>query len=188
MKRTGIFLIAISLFTFLGFSVQAAQLNISVSQTATIDLTNSDAGRLLFKFDLPQELSKGFIDYAELIFKSEPEPSSSNRVIISGFPLTKSWDEKSVSWTNPWTTGGGDYLDTIMATCLNPKQKTRLTSLDITEIVRMWVEEIIPNYGLILMDADRVDGKLKLQQSPKLPEGIKAQVRIFYTPRKIDKQ
>ena len=188
MKRMRIFLITVSFFIFLSLGVQAAQLNITVSQTATIDSTNSDAGRLIFKFDLPEELSKGFIDYAELVFKSKPELLSSHSVIISGFPLTKSWDEENVSWTNPWTTGGGDYLDTIMATCLNPKQKTRLTSLDITQIVRMWVEEKIPNYGLILMDADRVDGKLKLQQSLKLPEGTKAQVRIFYTPKEVDQQ
>ena len=187
MKRTGIFLIAISLFTFLSFGIQAAQLNIPVSHTATIDSISSDAGRILLKFDLPEELDKAFIDYAEVFFKAEPNPSSTHRVVISGFPLTRSWDKQTVSWSSPWTNDGGDYVDTIMVTCLDSKQESKLTSLDITGIVRLWIEEEISNFGLILMDSDREDGKLKLQESSKLPEDIKAQVRIFYTPRKIGK-
>lgn len=188
MERIRILLIGISLFVFLCFSIHAAQVNFSVVQTATIDSTSSDAGRLLFKFDLPEELDEAFIDYAELLFKAEPKPASLRRVVVGGFPLTKDWNEGNVSWTNPWTDDGGDYIDTIMATCLNSKEEARLTSLDITEILRLWIEEEISNFGLVLMDLDREDGKLKLQQSSKLPEGIKAEIRIFYTPRKVDKQ
>lgn len=181
MKKTRILFISASFFLFLSFSVQSAELTISVTQTATIDSISSDAGRLLFKFDLPEELNDAFIDYADLLFKGEPQPSSSRRVVIGGFPLFKDWDEENVSWTKPWADDGGDYIDTLMATCLNSKVENNLTSLDITEIVTLWAEEKISNFGLILMDLDRSDGKLKLLQSSKLPQGIKGQVRVFYT-------
>jgi len=187
MKIIKLLLIAALFIVCFSFSVQSAQVTIPVTNGATIDSTSSDAGRLLFKFALPQELDGACIDYAELLFEVKPEPSSTRRIVIGGFALNKDWDARSISWTEPWTSDGGDYIDTLMATCLNSKEEKRLTSLDITEIVRLWVEEKVSNFGLILMDSDRENGKLKLQQSSILPEGVKAQVRVFYTAGAVNK-
>lgn len=166
---------------------QAAEVTVSVTQAATIDSQCLDAGRLLFKFDLPKELNGAFIDYAEVIFKAEPIPVSSRRAVIGGFPLSNDWNESSVSWNYPWSSDGGDYVDTIMASCLVSDSEQRLTSLDVTEILRLWVEKKISNFGLILMDLDRADGKLKLQETTMLPQGAKAQVRVFYTGPEVKK-
>ncbi len=183
MKIIRIFLIAALFVVCFNFSAQSAQVIIPVSKTATIDSLSKDSGSLLFKFDLPEELNGVFIDYAELLFEVEPEPTSSRRVVLGGFPLSKDCKLDNLSWTDI----SSACIDTLMATCLSSKQQDGLTSLDITEIARLWVEKEISNFGLLLMDLDRPDGKLKLEQNPNLPDGIKAQVRIFYTARKLNK-
>lgn len=183
MKRTRILLIAVSFILFAALGVESAQLTIPVTQTATVDSLSKDSGSLLFKFDLPEELNGAFIDYAELLFRLEPEPSTSHRLVLAGFPLKKDWNEDNLSWNEI----SSAYVDTLMATCLISREDEPPTWLDITEIVRLWVEQKIANFGVVLMDLDRPDGKLKLEQSSHFPEGIKAQVRIFYTAREVQK-
>ena len=183
MKIIRISLIARLFVVCFSFSLQSAQVTIPVTKTATLDSSDKDSGCLLFKFDLPEGLNGAFIDYAELLFQVEPEPSTSRRVVLGGFPLTKEWNEDNLSWTDI----GSAYIDTLMATCLSSKQQDGLTSLDITEIARLWAEGKTSNFGLILRDLDRRDGKLKLEQSSHFSEGMKAEVRIFYTASQIKK-
>lgn len=165
----------------LPLNAQAGEKIIPVTETATIDPYTANAGRLLFRFDLPEDLDGAFIDYAELLFKVDSEPPSSHCIVIGGFPVSTDWDQETVSWSNPWTNTGGDHLDTVMATCLDSRTENRLTSLDITEIVKFWVEKKIDNFGVILLDLDPAEKKLKLQETTLLPQGTQAQVRIFYT-------
>lgn len=180
MRKKILLLVGCSFFLFASF-LNGAELNIEVTKTATIDSTNSSAyGRLLFKFELPSHLEKSSIDYAELIFKAEPNISNTRLVVLSAYPLTRDWEENNVSWNSPWTDEGGDYIDTLGLSGLLLKSKDYKIALDITEILRLWVDNSLSNYGLILIPLEP-EYSLKLLHHPDLSDDVDAKVRIFYT-------
>lgn len=180
MKKK-ILLLSICFFFLFANLLNAGELTIKVTKKATIDSTNSsDYGRLLFKFDLPSQLKKSFIDYAEIVLKTEPDISNARLVALFAYPLTKNWEENNVSWNSPWTSEGGDYIDSLGFSGLLLKSKDYRIALDITEIVRLWVNKSLSNYGLILFPLEP-EYSLKLLHHPDLSENVDAEVRIFYT-------
>lgn len=177
-------IILFSLLLLLAFSVTAnsAVWQTSVTQVATISPNpSSDFGRLLFKFDLPEQLNGVTIDYAELIFSATPDTGNSYICLMGAYPLTKSWESANLSWSFGWTTPGGDFADTIYSSCLIGSSTERLSRLDITDIVQMWVDGSLTNYGLLIMPLEDSDRFLKLHTNPQLPPGTKVKVKIFFT-------
>ncbi|MFQ6002927.1 MAG: DNRLRE domain-containing protein [Candidatus Zixiibacteriota bacterium] len=177
-------MILLSFLFLLAFSVIAnsAFWEASVTQVATISPNqSSDFGRLLFRFDLPDQLNGVTIDYAELVFTATADTGESYICLMGAYPLTKSWEPANISWSEGWTTAGGDFTDTIYTSCLIGSSTERLTRIDITDIVQMWVQGTISNYGLIVMPLEDSGRFLKLHTNPKFPPNVKAKVRIFYT-------
>jgi len=175
---------SISIFLLLTSLVNSAEVTIPVSQTAVIcSGFDSNYGRLLFKFDLPKELDSAFIDYSEIIFKAEPEPSYSNAklIVIAAYPLSRDWSADNVSWTSPWTNPGGDYIDSIYCSALLFKSEDYQIGLDITPLVRLWIDNSLSNYGLILLPLGS-DCSLKLSRHSSLENNANALVKIYYTP------
>ncbi len=182
MEKKVLLLVICFFFLFAAF-LNGAELKIEVIKTATIDSTNkSFYGRLLFKFDLPSQLEEGFIDYAEIIFKSEPNMSNARTVVLGAYPLTRDWEENDVAWDSPWTDEGGDYIDSLGLSGLLLKSKDYRIALDITQIVRLWVKKSLSNYGLVLIPLES-EYSLKLLHHPDLPDDVNAEVRIFFTAK-----
>ena len=181
MKKKMIFL---SLLLLLVFSVTAesARWETSVTQVGTISPNqSSDFGRLLFKFNLPDELNGVTIDYAELIFTATTDTGSSYICLMGAYPLTKNWESANLSWSDGWTTPGGDFADTICSSSLIRSSSEQLTRIDITDIVQMWVEGSLANYGLVVMPLEDSSRFLKLHANSQLPPNVLAKVRVFYT-------
>lgn len=177
-------MIFLSFLVLLVFSVTArsAYWEGTVTQVATISPNESSSfGRLLFKFDLPDQLNGFFIDYAELIFTATPDTGSSYICLMGAHPLTTNWQSGNLSWSDSWTTPGGDFVDTIYSCCLIRTSTERLTRMDVTDIVHMWLDGTLTNYGLIVMPMEDSNRFVKLHANPQLPPGVKAKVRIFYT-------
>lgn len=181
MKKRSIYL---TILLLLAFSVVAnsAFWESSVTEVGTIspNLT-SEFGRLLFKFNLPDELNGCFIDYAELNFTATPDSGTSYICLMGAFPVTKSWESANLSWSDGWTNSGGDYADSIYSSCLIRSSTDRVTRIDITDIVQMWVDGTLTNHGLIVMPLEDSERFLKLHTSPNLPPNVEAKVRVFYT-------
>lgn len=181
MKKRSICLTIMLLLTF-SVTVNSAYWESSVTQIGTISPNpTSDFGRLLFKFDMPDQLKGVIIDYAELRFTATPDTGKSYICLMGAFPVTKSWVSANLSWSDSWTNSGGDYADSIYTSCLIRTSTDKLTRIDITDIVQMWVDGTIANYGLILMPLEDSNRFLKLHNSLNLPPNVKAKVRIFYT-------
>jgi hypothetical protein len=142
---------------------------------------HSDWGRILLKFDLPGQLTEVTIDYAELLFHVVPDTGSSYIRLMGAFPVAKSWEKGSISWSSGWDKAGGDYLDSIYSSCRIRTSPEELTRVDITSILQMWIDGIIPNYGLILIPLEDPTRLLELKPGSNLPNGAKAMVRVFYT-------
>lgn len=141
-----------------------------------------DSGRLLFKFDLPEGLANSTIDYAQLIFTATPDTGQGHVCLMGIFPLTEKWEPSALSWSEGWTEQGGDYLDSIYSVSMIRLSEDKLTRVDITDIVQLWVEGTLANHGLIVMPLEDSGRFLKLHPTPGLDLGAKAKVRIWYTP------
>jgi hypothetical protein len=156
----------------------------SVTQVGTLSPgQNSDYGRLLFKFDLPEQVNGAFIDYAELRFTATPDTGSSYICLMGVFPVATSWESANLSWSSGWSNPGGDYIDTIYSSCVIRTSTDRLTRADITEIVQMWVDSTLTNNGVILMPLEDGSRFMKLHDTNGFPQGVKAKVRVFYSER-----
>jgi hypothetical protein len=181
MKSRFIYLIIMFILAF-PLVAHSAFWESEVTQVGTIGpRANSDYGRLIFKFDLPEQLNGVIIDYAELIFAAAPDTGSGFVCLMGAFPVTRSWEAAGLSWSGSWTNSGGDYTDSIYSTCLIRNSRDRLTRMDITDIVQMWVDITSTNHGLIVMPLESSNRFLKLHDSNKLPPGVKAKVRVFYS-------
>jgi hypothetical protein len=185
MKKKSILLGFLLLSAFCS-SASAALWETPVAQVATISPNEASSfGRLLFRFDLPDQLAGATVDYAELIFTATPDTGNSYICFMGAYPLTKNWEAEDISWSEAWTNAGGDFADSIFSSGLIGVTTNRLTRLDITDMVQMWVVGTSANYGLIVMPLEDSDRFLKLHSNAQLPPNVMAKVRIFYTaPRK----
>ncbi|MBN8246095.1 MAG: DNRLRE domain-containing protein [Verrucomicrobia bacterium] len=75
--------------------------------------------------------------------------------------VTQPWLESEVTWLRAsaatlWTTPGGDIAGgahgPFAASTANPADGTQI-SWDVTELVDLWVEGILPNHGLLMLSA-----------------------------------
>ncbi len=168
-------------------SANSAYWEDSVSTLGTIAPNQgAEFGRLLFKFDLPNELDGAVIDYAELIFTATPDTGTSYICLMGVFPVSTSWESANLSWSSGWTNSGGDYVDSIFSTCLIRRSEDKLTRADITDVAQLWADGTLPNYGLIVMPLEDLGRYLKLHESSSLPQGVKAKVRVFYSRKAED--
>jgi hypothetical protein len=181
MKTKPIYLMILFLLVLCA-GANSAYWESSVAQVGTLSPSQgSDYGRLLFKFDLPEQLNGAIIDYAELRFTATPDTASGYICLMGAFPMTKSWQTGTLSWSEGWTEAGGDYTDTIYSTGVIRTSTDRLSRMDITDIVQMWVDSTLVNHGVILMPLEDSDRFMQLHTGVNLPPSVKAKVRIFYT-------
>ena len=93
------------------------------------------------------------------VLKVEIRSTSSAPIPVEVLRLAKDWTELSVTWNSPWTTPGGDFDATVfgsttMTQVLSLGEPTFTMTIDITALVKGWVDGTYPNYGLILRDPD----------------------------------
>lgn len=73
---------------------------------------------------------------------------------VSIHRVTKDWGEANANWTeanpgNAWTSSGGDFDSTIITSGVT-SASIGWSSWDITSLVSNWVNNVSPNYGLML--------------------------------------
>ena len=100
MKKKMILLSCLLLLVF-SITSEAAFWEASVTQVATIGPTESSGfGRLLFRFELPDQLKGVTIDYAELVFTATPDTGSSYICLMGAYPVTKRWESEDLAWSD----------------------------------------------------------------------------------------
>jgi hypothetical protein len=126
------------------------------------------------------------------------DPSSQGKTKVCAFPLKTPWDEANVSWRQPeagksWQGGksfafGVDTGPAGPSVVVEPDKEGTDTAdppieyrLDVTEVVRSWLDGAHPNHGLAI--APVID--------PSVDEGIKTRFQLYgsehsqaaYTPK-----
>ncbi len=131
---------------------------VTLADTLTVNITesayllNDDAaqGRLMLKFDLPDELSGTEITFAELLVPLTAFIPDSSALAVESRPLLISWIPAEVTWDDLWDSLTSDVMaeqGTQFATATAGAQEAYF---DITDIVRSWQDTSVVNNGLIL--------------------------------------
>jgi hypothetical protein len=158
------------------------RVDIEVSNAAIIAPANDSLSpRLLFKFDLPSKLNDKRIDFAEIVFHAKIDTLSRHSVLFAGYPVTTNWNNAGISWSNPWTAEGGDYNDSLYEIGLIKTKGDGKIRFDITRLVKRWVHESVPNYGIIVIPIEEERKITELVHPSSFPEGVFAKVTIFFS-------
>ena len=100
----------------------------------------------------------------------------------SVFRLTKDWEESSVTWSRPWTTGGGDFEAQALASSTNSAYNV-WEDYDITSAVKNMVESGGNNYGFIFkFDSMTPKKGVSIWSSEGSQEANRPKLTITYDP------
>ena len=114
----------------------------------TLDVRPDNGGdrRGLIKFDLSSIPSNATITSATLYLHEVDNKSGQT---TSVYRVTSGWSESTVTWLT-WTLLGGDFDQSISYFTFLPDQSNCTLTMDITNLVRLWVNGTYPNHGLML--------------------------------------
>ena len=107
---------------------------------------NSADRRGLLKFDLSSIPSNATITSATLYLYEKDNKSGQTTFI---YRVTSGWNENTATWSS-WSSPGGDFDNSVSYFTFIPNQQNCMLTLDITNLVRLWVNGTYPNHGLIL--------------------------------------
>jgi hypothetical protein len=102
--------------------------------------------RGLVKFDLSSIPASATVTSATLYLYSKDNKDTQ---ITSIYRVTSNWNENTVTWLT-WTLLGGDFDSGIAYFNFIPDQNNCMLTIDITNLVRSWVNGTYTNYGLML--------------------------------------
>lgn len=91
--------------------------------------------------------------------------------------LTRSWSADTATWTYPWTTPGGDYIATPVATI--PIADLQQYSVRLDALVDGWYRQALPNYGVLLASSGLTEARFVSLDSSSNPP----QLVVRYYPR-----
>lgn len=120
--------------------------------------------RTLVYFELPEGLRE--VDNAFLVFRGEVEGADFGMVEV--FPVTRDWKSAgTVTWESPWDSVGGDYSGRVARSSVTLKrnQGDKDIKLNVTLIVKAWLEGVAPNNGIVILPSRADLGNAPVQYS-----------------------
>jgi hypothetical protein len=144
----GLFLGIVILFS--ASFAQADSLSVAISDGAYLLNADSTQGRLLLKFEMPDELSGAEIVFAELLVPLTAAIPDSSALAVQCSPLLISWVPAELAWNDL-----GDNLSEEIITEPSTQYATATEGVqeayfDITQIVKAWQDSALENRGLLL--------------------------------------
>ncbi len=117
-----------------------------------INSQSTKEDRILIQFDLSTLPSTAIIESASLELNVSNNKGLASTIEV--YRITRDWTEDGVTWesyngTNDWSTAGGDYdpqlINSFLIDSVGPK------TVDLSVITQAWVDQSIPNYGIIMV-------------------------------------
>ena len=151
-----------------------------------INLRPNGVQRGLIKFDLGGMLPDHIrITSADLyLYDNGGGPD----MTINFYPLTRSWDESSVTYnqaasSQPWATAGGDYASNPVASLTLNGSSASYVNFSLLDAVRAWVADPSSNHGLLLDVAQsNYSGSRSVQASEFWDQNQRPELKIIYEP------
>jgi len=102
---------------------------------------------------MPDEVSDRDVEIDFALLTIAAELKGGTMAEIQCHPGTTDWmQDPVVDWETPWNASGGDFDDSVYFTgsyTINTEKKNPL-SIDVTNIVRAWQKNLLPNYGILI--------------------------------------
>jgi hypothetical protein len=120
--------------------------------------------KALIKFDISLISSTDTVSNATLQLYVNSSSGSDNNRIIKVYKMTADWSEIQANWSNrdsanPWTNPGADYDPDELSYTIVSNQTGQYYNFTIPKkLVQGWVNNSIPNYGLILISNNTAKG------------------------------
>lgn len=119
-----------------------------------------DVNRTLLHFDTSTIPAGTAITSAQLrlMVTGVSGPGGASGGELNVYRVTEAWTEPNATWNNrdtgtAWSTAGGVYNATLIATVTVADGYTGAVDLNITALVQAWIDNVSPNRGLILTNA-----------------------------------
>ena len=129
----------------------------SLANADTLTATQ-DAAHPLLVFKLPPDMDRASVIQADLKLTKKSGNSSQPGRLLAVHRLTREWN-KNATWTSPrgdatpWTTPGGDYVDTPAASVVIDPGSGAYNGayiLRIDTLAQVWANSLPSNYGVLL--------------------------------------
>ena len=117
---------------------------------------NDQSQRALIRFDLEGVLpDNAVIDSATLQLYLAYQSVAGRSLTVQAYPLLRAWEEGTVTYNTPWAKPGAEEIGVdrggaAVGTATFSAAGTWV-SMDVTAIVRQWVQDSASNHGLILI-------------------------------------
>jgi len=70
--------------------------------------------------------------------------------VTSIYRVASAWSETTATWDSPWITAGGDFNNLVAYVSYTPNIENCMITLDVTDLVSLWVNGTYENYGILL--------------------------------------
>lgn len=107
---------------------------------------NNADRRGLLKFDLSAIPSDATITRATLYLYQKDNKTGQTTYV---YRVTSNWREDTVTWLS-WSLLGGDFDSSTSYFTFLPDQNNCMLTMDVTNLVQLWVNGSFPNQGLLL--------------------------------------
>jgi hypothetical protein len=115
----------------------------------------NDVLRSLLRFDVSSIDPRYPIDAATLAVFVESFGGGGSPAKVAGYQMVTPWQERTVTWTSPWRSPGGDAGAAAEGlTSITKAAVGRWVEIDVTEMARKWVANPAGNNGALLRLVD----------------------------------
>jgi hypothetical protein len=145
--------------------------------------------RMLIRWDLSAIPKTATIVQARLSLYATRHSGSSEDLIASLMPVSRPWTENGATWwssdgTTPWTNPGGDCDSAAAASfgsVVTQAEVNQWHTADMTAVTQRWVENSLPNYGVLIDCAANSTTSTHLFVSSEGLDGLRPTLEITYT-------
>lgn len=182
-KSLVLFLAAAGLLLAAGGECFALRAELAVRQMAVIDDSVDTGGeRVLIEYEMPDSLASALIIHAELRGQVEMTFQGDQRIAeLQAVPILTQWDAGTVAWSYPWLTPDSG-IDSTAILRFFVRRGAQPISVDITHVIRDWLEGRRDNCGLMLQTSSQLGGTFDLSLIPGRGTAVPF-IRVWYVPR-----
>jgi hypothetical protein len=147
------------LIAFSSMAIAATEVMLPITNYAVIAPPDHPFnGTALLSIPIPESLASKVVLQAEILCSLQPRLQRDSLLEVIIIPINTQWDPNHIGWNDSWRELGSNLIDSMKTFSSLQTNLSDTARMDITDIVRRWLDRTYPNYGVALktpMDLDR---------------------------------